>query len=286
MIDVHCHLNFKSFIDDFDSVIKQAKQDGVDTIINVGTQISSSQRAVELANQYENLYAIVGVHPHHADKVTRFASHPEPRTSGEGSPEDWITELELLTKQPKVVAIGECGMDFYSYQSNGIVDPEIQKDVFVKQIELAGKVGLPLQIHNRHAGKEILTVLNEHKNLLHQTPPGMFHCFAGNMEILHEALDLGFYIGFDGNITYKGLAPGEDTKLSDLAKETPLDRIVIETDSPYLTPEPHRGSRNIPSYAIIVAECIASIKGVSAEEIRGQTTENARTLFHLPSLDL
>lgn len=264
MIDVHCHLNFKSFSDDFDQVISDAKAAGVDEIINVGTQVSSSTWAVELADKYPNLYAIVGVHPHHADKV-------------EGN---YLEELEKLTKNPKVVAIGEIGLDYYSYKSNGIVDPEIQKKVFVQQIELAHEVKLPLQIHNRQAGGDILAILKTNKDLL-QEKPGMFHCFAGSKEILSEALDMGFYIGFDGNITYKGLAPGETTSLSELALATPLDRLVIETDSPYLTPEPHRGSRNVPAYAILTAQFIAKLKGISLEEVLAQTTKNAHTIFTL-----
>jgi len=289
MIDVHCHLNFKSFSEDFDQVIKDAKDAGVDEIINVGTQVSSSKWAVELANKYHNLYAIVGVHPHHADKVT--VGHPE-RNEGshqkDSSPSvqndknDWIEQLETLTKNPKVVAIGEIGLDYYSYTSNGIVDPEIQKRIFIQQIELASRVKLPLQIHNRQAGEDIIDILVNHKSFLLNLP-GMFHCFAGSKKILQQALDMGFYIGFDGNITYDGLAPGEDTKLSDLALATPLDRIVIETDSPYLTPQPHRGRRNTPAYAILTAQFIAKLKGISLEEVVDQTTKNAHTIFIINS---
>lgn len=267
MIDVHCHLNFKAFANDYDQVIKDAFKTGVTAIINVGTKIDSSKKAIELAERYENLYAIVGIHPHHADK-------PEA---------NWEKELENLAKHPKVVAIGECGMDFYSYKSNGIVDPKLQKEVFIKQILLAHKLKLPFQIHNRHAGKDIIEILLNHKSYL-LNPPGMFHCFAGSMDILKKALAMGFYIGFDGNITYKGLAPGEDTALSELAKAIPLDQMLVETDSPYLTPEPHRGSRNIPSYAIIVGRFLAQIKGVSFEEFVAKTTQNANTLFKLNAI--
>ncbi len=266
MIDVHCHLNFHAYKDDCDAVIKRAFDANVQTIINVGTKIDSSQKAVDLAQKYDNLYAIVGIHPHHADKIELG--------------ENWLKDLETLAKQPKVVAIGEIGMDNYRYQSNGIVDPTLQRKIFIQQIELAHKLTLPLQIHNRHAGKEIIEILQEHKSLLMDTP-GMFHCFAGSMEVLKAALEMGFYIGFDGNITYKGLAPGEDTSLSDLAKYVPLDRIVTETDSPFLTPEPHRGSRNEPKYVILVGKFIAQIKGIPFEEFARQTTRNAETLFKL-----
>ena len=264
MIDVHCHLNFHAFEKDVDEVIQKAFEDGVTKIINVGTKIDSSIKAVELANQYENLYAIVGIHPHHADKIEQR----------------WGKQLEKLAKNKKVVAIGECGMDYYRYKSNDIVDPKLQKQVFVKQIELAHKLKLPLQIHNRHAGKDIIDILINHKSYL-LNPPGMFHCMSGDIALLKKVLDLGFYVGFDGNITYKGIAPGETTELKDLVQYTPVERIVAETDSPFLTPVPKRGSRNIPSYVILVGRKIAEIKGLSFQKVEEQTTENANYLFKL-----
>ncbi len=267
MVDVHCHLNFKSFNDDFDTVIKKAEEDGVEIIINTGTSLESSKRAVELAEKYENLYAIVGIHPHHADKV---------------SP-GWDKELEeIATSSKKIVGIGEIGLDYYSYASNGIVEPSLQKKVFITQLHLANKLNLPLQIHNRQAGNDILEILINHKSLiLNQRPPGMFHCMSGSVDFLQKVLKLGFLVGFDGNITYDGIAKGEDTKLSDLVKNTPLEMIVTETDSPYLTPQPHRHSRNIPSYVIIVAAQIGKIKGIDSKEVEAKTSENAKNLFNL-----
>ncbi len=264
MVDVHCHLNFKAFEKDYDEVIKKAFEDGITKIINVGTKIDSSRKAVELAKNYENLYAIVGVHPHHADK-------PE---------KDWGSQLEKLAQDPKVVGIGECGMDFYSYKSNSTVDPKLQKEVFARQIELSNRLKLPLQIHNRHAGKEIFEILNAYKSHL-LNPPGMLHCMSGNIDFLKKVLELGFYVGFDGNITYKGLAPGEDTALAELVKYAPLDRIVAETDSPFLTPESHRGSRNIPSYVIIVLKFLSKIKTIPFDKVVEKTTENVNNIFRL-----
>ena|SRR3989344_3279184 len=291
MIDVHCHLNFHAFEKDYDEVIKDAFEKGVKKIINVGTKIDSSEKAIKLAQKYDNLYATVGVHPHHADKPVN--SHPE---RSEGSPdegngdssakpqndngEDWIDELEKLAKNPKVVGIGECGMDFYRYKSNGIVDPKLQKDIFIKQIELSLQLKLPLQIHNRHAGKEIIEILNHYKNDL-LNPSGMFHCMSGDLELLKKTLDLGFYIGFDGNITYKGLAPGETTSLIDLVKETPIEKIVTETDAPFLAPEPYRGRRNLPSYVIITGQFIAGIKNIPFEKVEEQTSLNASRILNL-----
>ncbi|MEK7534182.1 MAG: TatD family hydrolase [Patescibacteria group bacterium] len=265
MIDVHCHLNFHAFEKDYDQVIQNAFDAGVTKIINVGTKLDSSQKAVELAQKYENLYAIVGIHPHHADKLDK----------------GWDKELVKLTKNAKkVVGIGECGLDYFSYKSNDIVDPKLQKEVFIKQIELAYKLKLPLQIHNRHAGKDILDILINHKSYL-LNPPGMFHCMSQDIDLLRKVLNLGFYVGFDGNITYKGLAQGETTTLKDLVKYAPLNRIVTETDSPFLTPEPKRGSRNIPFYVILVGKKVAEIKNVSFAKVRRQTIENANAIFKL-----
>jgi TatD DNase family protein len=291
MIDVHCHLQFQKFEDDYDRVIQDAFDAGITKIINTGTQLSSSRKAVEFAEKYENLYAIIGVHPHHADKirtnpevVEHTEPQPDPKAKHNAEATDdkdyWLKELEKLTKRPKVIGIGEIGLDYFSYKSNGIVEPVLQKEIFEAQIELAHKVKLPLQIHNRQAGEDVIAILKAKKHLL-QDVPGMFHCFAGTKEVLQDALDLGFYIGFDGNVTYKGLAPGETVELSELAKRTPLERIVVETDAPYLTPIPHRGKRNEPQYAILTANFIAELKGVSFETLVEQTDKNVYTIFNI-----
>jgi TatD DNase family protein len=264
MIDAHCHLNFQAFNEDFDEVIKRAKEKGVEVIINTGTSIEASARAVELAQQYENLYAIIGIHPHHADKVEK----------------GWDEEIKRLAQMPKVVGIGEIGMDYYSYKSNGITDPKLQRKIFERQIEISIENKLPLQIHGRHAGKDILEIVSGFKDQLLKIP-GMFHCFAGNIDYLEKVLEMGFYVGFDGNITYEGLAPGEDTTLSELVKHTPLDRLITETDSPYLTPVPFRGGRNEPAYVIIVGNSIAKIKNTSFDEVDKVTSDNARKIFKL-----
>lgn len=264
MIDVHCHLNFHHYEKDLEEIVKRAKEKGITKIINVGTSVSASESAVELSQKYDDLYAIVGVHPHDADKLNS----------------NWLTELTNLLKEEKVLAIGEIGMDFFEPRDLKMVNPEIQKKVFISQVELAFKNNLPIQIHNRLAQKEIFNIISFYKTDL-PSIPGMFHCFSGNMEFLKNVLDLGFYVGFDGNITYEGIAPGETVELKELVKYAPLDRIVTETDAPFLTPIPYRGSRNEPSYVIITGEFIGSIKGVSFEEVDKQTTENALKLFNL-----
>jgi TatD DNase family protein len=264
MIDVHCHLNLKGYEEDLEEVIKRAFDKGVTKIINTGTSLSSSRVAVELAQKYENLYAIIGVHPHHADKVE----------------DGWTKELEEIAKNKKVVGVGEIGLDYYSYSSNGIVDPQKQAEVFEAQIKLAHELNLPLQIHNRHAGEDVVKILIKNKELLLKTP-GMFHCFASTREVLAKILEMGFYIGFDGNLTYAGIAKGESVELSTLCELTPLERIVTETDAPFLTPEPYRGGRNEPSYVIITGRKIAEIKAVSFEDLNKITSQNASNIFNL-----
>jgi TatD DNase family protein len=274
MIDAHCHLNFQAFEKDYDEVIKNAEKAGITAIINAGTQVRSSQWAVDLADKYKNLYAVIAIHPHHADKVIN--------SSTKNDQDDWLKQLEQLAKHPKVVGIGECGLDYFHYQSNGIVDPSIQKKVFIQQLALAYKLKLPLQIHSRteEARKEIIDILKGNKDLLRDNP-GMFHCTAGSIESLREILELNFAVGFDGNVTYDGPPPGEPLELKELVAFTPLEQIVIETDSPYLTPLPSRGKRNEPQYAIITAHFLARLKKVSFEALVEQTDKNVYTIFGL-----
>lgn len=270
MIDSHCHLNLHAFDQDYDTVAKRAFESGVRAIVNTGTSIPSSRRAVELAHKYENMYAIVGVHPHHADKA-------DVEFEGEIQ-KDWFENLKKLAVEPKVIGIGEIGLDYHMYQSNGIVDPAKQGDAFRKQIELSIELSLPLQIHNRQAGEDIISVLKEYRSKL-KNPPGMFHCFAGTFEVLRDALDLGFYIGFDGNVTYKGIASGETVELRDLAKKVPLDRILAETDSPYLTPIPFRGQRNEPKNVIIVGQYLAHLKEIKLDAFQKVIYGNFESCF-------
>lgn len=282
MIDAHCHLQFKAFANDYDAVIQDAFDSGITEIITTATQLSSSISAIQLADKYEHIYAVIGVHPHHADKIAtqpdivEHGETPLEETQSMGS--DWIQSLRNLCDHPKVIGIGEIGMDYYAYKSNGIVDPKRQREVFEAQLELAYQQKLPLQIHNRHAGKDLIKILKENKRFL-LANPGMFHCFAGDYTLLKSALNMGFSIGFDGNATYSGLAPGETVALRDIIKATPLDRIVVETDAPYLTPIPHRGKRNEPKYSMITAQYIAEIKNVSINTLVEQTDKNVYTIF-------
>lgn len=264
MIDVHCHLNFPQYTDDLDNVIEKAKNAGVEKIINVGTSIEASQKVIELAKKYDNLYAIVGIHPHDAER----------------SPDNWEETLNLMAREEKVLGIGEIGLDYYQHEVGISVDHNVQKEVFEKQIEIAHQNNLPIQIHNRQAGEDIVEILKKNSSKLRKLP-GMFHCMSGDLNHLKNVLELGFYVGYDGNITYSGIAKGETTELSELIRNTPIERIVTETDAPFLTPIPHRGSRNEPSYVIIVANSIAEIKSLDVSLVAEKTTENARRLFSL-----
>lgn len=272
MLDVHCHLNLHKFDEDYDAVISDAITAGVTTIVNTGTSIPSSRKAVELAQKYENLYAIVGVHPHHADKSDK-------EFEGELQT-DWLLKLEDLAKEGKVIGIGEIGMDYFNYKSNGIVTKDLQEDAFRKQIELSIKLNLPLQIHTRLAWDDTLSILSDYKNDL-QEVPGMFHCFSGDIEFARKVLDMGFYVGFDGNITYGGTPPGETTPLVELVKYVPIDRILSETDSPFLSPQAKRGQRNTPSNIPLILDFIAKEKGVNYNILEAQIEKNFELVFNI-----
>lgn len=270
MVDTHCHLNFHKFDRDLDEVAKRAFDSGVRIIVNTGTSIPSSRRAVELANKLEKMYAIVGIHPHHADKAdTEFEGELQ---------KDWLENLGKIATDEKVIGIGEIGLDYYRYKSNGIVDKKIQEETFRKQIELSIELKLPLQIHNRLAWDDTLGILLEYKSQL-QESPGMFHCFSGSIEFTKRVLEAGFYLGFDGNITYDGIPPGEDTSLKDLVKYAPMDRILTETDSPFLAPIPLRGKRNTPENVIIIVQAIARIKNAEIAAVETATENNFKNIF-------
>lgn len=237
LIDSHAHLNFPELLEDIDGVLARAKEAGVEKIINIGTNLEDSRVAIKLAEKYDNLYATVGIHPENAGA-------------------DW-NEFERLAKNPKVVAIGECGLD------NKVGLPN-QKEVFVQQIEIAKKLDLPLVIHVRDAWEEI-------KNIDLSKNRGVFHCYSGPAKFPQN-----FYVSFAGNVTFK-----KAENLRELARLVPIERLLVETDCPFLAPEPLRGSRNEPANVRITAQQLAEIKNVSLEELSGVTTGNATKLFNL-----
>lgn len=270
LIDTHCHLNFQAFENDIEEVINSAKKDGVEKIIIPGAKIDSSEKAIAIANKHDGCYAAIGIHPHHI--------YDYYDTSSYHSKNEEIKKLLLgLANKNKVIAIGECGLDYFEYQKSvhpeNIITPQIkeqQKELLKIHLEVAIECNLPVILHCREAFVDMLPIVEEHNKVLR----GVFHCFGGSEKDLEKVLAMGFYVGFDGNITFKNA-----DNLRFLVKLSPLDKILIETDSPYLTPEPYRGKRNEPKNVKIVAQCIAQIKNISQEEVEKETTINAVNLF-------
>jgi TatD DNase family protein len=255
LIDTHTHLDDARYESDREAVIARARETGIDSMITIGCDLSTSQAAVALANRYPFVYATVGVHPHEVKHIE----------------DGWYNEFRRLAENKKVVAFGEVGLDYhYNYSS-----PKEQRDRFREQIQLARELRLPLVIHTREAQEDTIQILKDERST---EVGGVFHCFSGDAWLAKDALDLGFYLSFSGILTFQNAG-----MLRDIAKTVPLDRILIETDCPYLTPVPHRGKRNEPAFVRHVAEILAAVASVSdLDEIYRLTTENARRLFRIP----
>ncbi len=251
LIDTHAHLNALQYVEDLQEVIDRAKAEGVEKIVVVGFDRPTINKAIELADVYEFIYATIGWHPVDAIDMT------------EGDLQ-WIEEL---ASHPKVVAIGEMGLDYYWDKS----PKEIQKEVFRKQIALAKRVNLPIVIHNREATADIVDILKEENA---SEVGGIMHCFTGSYEIAQQCMAMNFYISFGGPVTFKNAKVPKE-----VAVKIPMNRLLIETDCPYLTPHPFRGKRNEPAYVKYIAEQIAELKGVSFEEIAEKTSDNAKRIF-------
>lgn len=255
LIDSHAHIQGKEFAQDLSAVIKRAQQAGLEKIIVVGGagELSSNQAAVELAGSSSMLYATVGMHPHDAKEVQ----------------ENDLLVLEELMRRPKVVAVGETGLDFYYDHS----PRELQAKMFGRFIQMALAARLPLVIHNRQADREAAELLrSEGKGAIR----GVVHCFTSDYAAAREFLDLGLYISFSGIITFKNAEA-----LREVARRLPLDRILVETDAPYLAPVPHRGKRNEPAFVRQVAETLAEVRGEALEEVIEATNRNTRELFQI-----
>jgi len=251
LIDTHCHLDFPEFNQDRDEVIQRAKNGGIDYIINIGSSLLGSQKSYDLAQKYDFIYATCGIHPHDADSIDKKTQEA----------------LRLIAKKDKIVAIGETGLDYYKNYSK----PENQMSLFISLVKLAKERDLPLVIHSRAAQDDILKVLKSSLPIR-----AVVHCFSGDEVFLKECLDLGFFISFTCNLTYK-----KAENLRNLVKLTPLERLMLETDAPFLSPEGLRGKRNEPLYVKNLAEEICKIKEVNFEEVARITTENARKFFNL-----
>ncbi|OGW86171.1 MAG: hypothetical protein A3A81_05315 [Omnitrophica bacterium RIFCSPLOWO2_01_FULL_45_10b] len=275
-VDTHVHLHFPDFQSDFDGVIKRAREAGVRFFINVGTDLKSSEQAIALAERFEFVYATVGIHPHDVKDATPEA----------------MRQLAVLAKHPKVVAIGEVGLDFYSPQSVGGIRPktlcgqisprfvadrnlspgDVQRKILIQFFDMAKQANLPLVLHIREAYEVVIELLK--KNF---KPPirAVSHCFSGTKEMMMELLELGLFISFAGPVTYK-----KNDALREAAHACPEDRIVIETDAPFLAPQAERGKRNEPAFMLETARRIAKLRGVSLEQFGQMTLQNCEALFN------
>lgn len=253
LTDTHAHLDAVQFDEDRAETIERARANGVTRIVNVGFNRQTIPSSLKLAETYDWIYSTVGWHPQDAKDMR----------------EEDIVWLEQLCNHEKVVAIGEIGLDYYWDTS----PKDVQERVFREQIRMARKVGLPIVIHNRDAHQDIVRVLREENAA---EVGGIMHCFSGSWETAKQCLEMNFYISFGGPITFKNAKQPKEV----LAK-VPIDRLLIETDAPYLTPHPYRGKRNESAYVRLVAEAAAEIKGISLEKIAQITTENATNLLHL-----
>lgn len=252
IFDTHAHLNDRSFSGHEDEAIARAADADVTRIMCVGYNMQTSRKAVEVAASRNNVWATVGVHPHDAKTLDDSA----------------YEEIKELARNPKVVAIGEIGLDFF----RDLSPRDVQESAFRKQLNLAKAMNLPVIIHNRDAGADILRVLIDEGPF---AASGVMHCFSEDVDYALKIVEMGFYIGIAGPVTFK-----KNEGLRDVVRNVPIDRILVETDCPYLTPEPFRGrERNEPAFVRYVAERIAAIKDMSLEEVANQTTSNALTLF-------
>lgn len=252
LVDHHCHLDFKDFADDLDCVVDRAVAAGVGMMVTISTHVTRFDRLTAITDRFDNVYCSVGTHPHYAD-------------------EERDVPLEVIlehTKHPRVVAVGEAGLDYHYKRSS----PENQAAGFRRHIEAARRTGLPLEIHTREADDDTIAILeDEHRK---GAFPAVLHCFTGGRELAMRAVDLGLYVSFSGVLTFNN-----SEALRDIARELPLDRLLVETDAPFLAPKPYRGKTNEPSYVVHTAAKLAEVKGVTPDEIARITTDNFFRLY-------
>ena len=251
LFDTHAHMDDRAFREDRDALLSGLPGKGVGLVMNPGCSLESSRNAVALAEKYPHVYAAVGSHPDVADEVNDTV----------------LEEYRKLCKLPKVKAIGEIGID-YHYED---IPRQLQLKAFRMQMELAREVKLPVIVHERDAHEDGMSIVKEFPDVT-----GVFHCYSGSAEMARQLVDLGWYIGFTGVLTFKNARKAIET-----AASIPLDRIVLETDCPYMAPEPFRGKRNDPGYIYRMAEKLAEIRGISVEETQAITTENGKRLYRI-----
>lgn len=258
LIDTHTHLDDPRYDSDREAMIRRAKEAGIEAMITIGCDLVTSRAAVGLTDRYEFVYASIGVHPHEVRHIE----------------EDWYDEFRKLAGNQKIVAYGEIGLDYHYNNS----PPEEQRRRFREQVRLAKELCLPLVIHTREAQEDTIQILREEQA---SAVGGVLHCFSGDAWLAKDALDLGFYLSFSGILTFQNA-----TMLRDIARTVPADRLLIETDCPYLTPVPHRGRRNEPAFVKYVADQLASLMPGdptgSVEAMARLTSDNARRLFKIP----
>lgn len=252
IFDSHAHYDDVAFNDDRESVIKELTENGVIGVINCGSSLEGARYSYRLASEYDIFYAAVGVHPENANEFN----------------DKVLEELKSYTKNKKVKAIGEIGLDYY-WEENP--PKELQQNVFRTQMKLAEEINLPVIIHDRDAHQDTLKIIKEFPKV-----KGVLHCFSGSVEFARECIKLGYYIGFTGVVTFKNAK-----KILEVAKEVPLDKILVETDAPYMTPVPYRGKRNQSSYIKYVIEKIAEIRETTPENISSITIDNTKRLFNI-----
>ncbi len=252
LIDTHCHLDDKKLAESLDYIIQSFESDNIEKVITSSSNIDESYTACNLADNHKEIFATIGVHPHYADSLT----------------EDVIKKLEELSANPKVVAIGEIGLDYYY----NICEKSVQIKTFTDQIILADKLNLPVVFHIRDAIGDFMNIIRSYKKYFRNG--GVVHSFSGSVEIAKELISYGFYLGINGICTFKNA-----NTILDVIREIPLKYLLVETDAPYLTPEPHRGKPNQPKYTIHMANKIAEIKGLGVSEVIEETNKNAKRIF-------
>ncbi|MBT3923948.1 MAG: YchF/TatD family DNA exonuclease [Nitrospina sp.] len=254
IIDTHAHIDVADYDEDRETVIERARESGVQYMVNIGCDVESSYRSMELAEQYDFIYATAGIHPHDVKSINA----------------DTYSHLRQLLLHPKVIALGEIGLDYFKNYS----PQDDQRNHFHQQIQLAREMKKPLIIHSRDANEDIIAILSEFYKKDSTAHSGIFHCFSGDQELADKALEMGFYISFSGSVTFK---KAED--LREVAKTIPADRLFAETDCPYLTPVPHRGKRNEPAYVNFTAEKLAELRGLKIEDVQRAMSLNFFNLF-------
>jgi TatD DNase family protein len=260
LIDTHAHLGDPAFADDLPHVVERARVAGVDRIVSIATDMASVRRTLEIAEQFDGVYAAIGLHPGEVPAVSLCD----------------MKELRQLAGSPKVAAIGETGLDYYREAKEDMALRQLQKDLLWAQLELASQHTLPVVIHNRAAETDLLPILRAHAEGLpkERYPWGVMHCFSGDETFAFDCLEIGLFISYTGILTFKNA-----TALRDVAKRVPLDCVMLETDAPYLAPVPHRGKRNEPAHVPLIADVLAQVKGVPVDEVARITTANAQRLF-------